>query len=143
MRNILHAARMYDKDAGTFATYPQPAQDAWRAPDEIPPVERGQEVEFIIAVQRKSGKIYSFAASYLNTSPLRYEDGCPKGKDDICDGCEDGCPTTGWYSTTGDDGDGKRYDPLWLGPEDKIIGWRDVPQWDAAYRPSQEEGASE
>lgn len=102
---------------------------AWHKGDGPPPVENGQEREFIVAVRRAhSGKIYSFAASYLNAAPLRY-DYCPKDKDGFCAECEDGCPTTGWFVQTGDDG-GTQYNSLGLDKGDEFMGWRRVPQWE-------------
>lgn len=103
--------------------------ETWRAGTDIPPVPKGSESEFIVAVQRaRNDKVYSFAASYLNAAPLQYEY-CPKDKDGFCNGCEDGCPTTGWYYQTGEDGGGSQYQSLELKDGDKLEGWRNVPQW--------------
>ena len=77
-----------------------------------------------------SGKVYSFAASYLNAVPLRYED-CPKGNEPHrCKECaDDGCPTTGWYRLTGEDGDSGSYQGLDLRDGDKLMGWCELPRW--------------
>lgn len=105
----------------------------WHDGSEIPPVRQRSEQEFIVAVRRASnGKVYSFAASYLNATPLQYDWGCPRGNDeDKCKECTyDGCPTTGWYRLTGNDGDGGSYESLHMGAGDVLLGWRTVPSWD-------------
>lgn len=103
----------------------------WKDGDIIPEVRSGQSKEFIVAVRRAhNGKVYSFAADYLNACRLRYEYGCPKESEGCRgDDCEDGCPTTGWFSPTGDEDDGRTYHALSLRDGDKLVGWRDVPQW--------------
>lgn len=103
---------------------------AWRRPTDIPDIALGSSREFILAVYRKhSGKVYSFAAEYLNGYRLRYDYGCPKDKGGVCDGCGDGCPTTGWYYVEGADDDGYTYHALSLDDGDEIKGWRELPQW--------------
>lgn len=105
--------------------------ETWNEGTVTPRLDVGWEREFIVAVKRAhNGKVYSFAASYLNAYPLRYEY-CPKGEGRPCDGCENGCPTTGWFRLTGDDGDGRLYQQLELNEGDELLGWRDVPQWSA------------
>lgn len=109
--------------------------DFWRkGATVIPDIKPGHEAEFIVAVRRgHNGKVYSFAAMFLNAYPLNYEHGCPR-ESDGCDGmqCEDGCPTTGWFSLTGDDdGDGRMYHKLSIAEGDEFLGWRPVPQWPA------------
>lgn len=107
--------------------------ETWHPGTEIPPIERGSETEFVVAVRRgRNSKVYSFAASYLNAYPLEYRDGCPKGKDVniACEGCDDGCPTTGWFYQTGEDGESYQYNSLLsLNSGDEIVGWRNIPQW--------------
>lgn len=109
--------------------------ETWKPGTEIPPVTKGSESEFVVAVRRaSSGKVYSFSASYLNAFPLEYRDGCPKGNDVniACEGCDDGCPTTGWFYQTGEDGDSSQYNSLHLGDGDELVGWRHIPQWPGA-----------
>lgn len=104
---------------------------AWRSPTDVPSIELGSSRELILAVYRKhSGKVYSFAAEYLNGYRLRYDYGCPKDKGGVCDGCEeDGCPTTGWHYVDGAEDDGCTYHALSLDEGDEIKGWREVPRW--------------
>lgn len=107
--------------------------DEWRSPDEMPDTPKGTEQNFIVAVRRaRSGKVYSFPSAYLNAYPLRYEYECPKGEGCDGNGCEDGCPITGWYSATGDGEDGLTYSPMYMDPGDEFLGWRKVPQWPAS-----------
>ena len=107
---------------------------AWEAPNTLPDIPVGHEREFICAVYRKhSDKVYTFSATYLNAYRLNYEWGCPNEKgDEICDGCEDGCPTTGWFNLTGADDEGSQYHSLNLRDGDELRGWRALPAWDAA-----------
>lgn len=104
--------------------------DSWHEGSGPPPIKRGEQKEFIVAVRRaRSGKVYSFAASYLNAYPLEYRDGCPKGEGCSGEGCDDGCPTTGWFLQVGDDCDGAMFHDLELRDGDEFLGWREVPQW--------------
>ena len=113
----------------------------WHSPDEVPDTQKGTEHNFIVAVRRaRSGKVYSFPSAYLNAYPLRYEYECPKGDGCEGEGCEDGCPITGWYSATGDGEDGLTYSPMYMDPGDEFLGWRQVPQWPAASRLHHEMG---
>ena len=101
----------------------------WNKPDQVPQVDVGGMTEFVVAVYRAhSGKVYSFAATYLNGYRLNYQD-CPKGKDKFCDECEEGCPTTGWFVQTGDDDDAIMFHGLSLKDGDALRGWRTIPQW--------------
>jgi len=110
-------------------------QDEWHSPDEIPDTPKGTERNFIVAVRRaRNGQVYSFPLVYLNAYQLRYEYECPKGDGCEGDGCDDGCPTTGWYNETGDGDDGSTYSPMHMDPGDEFLGWRQVPQWPAASR---------
>lgn len=104
--------------------------ERWRKPGETPEISAGSMREFIIAVKRaRNGKVYSFGATYLNAYPLNYED-CPKGRDALerCEGCDDGCPTTGWFGVEGND-DGEHFQTLYMDKGDEFLGWRNVPQW--------------
>jgi hypothetical protein len=94
--------------------------------------------EYIVAVYRAhSGKVYSFAATYLNEYGLIYEWGCPKGKPDFsCDGCDDGCPTTGWFTQTGEEDDSTTFHSMNCKDGDKFMGWREIPQWDGPIQVS-------
>lgn len=122
-----------------------PADNLWRRGDEVPPVESGALAEFIVAVLRaRTGKVYSFSATYLNGYGLTYNDGCPKGKDEFCEGCEDGCPTTGWFRETGADDEGTTFHTLILAEGDRLMGWRHIPQWPAMpLAPTFKAGSSE
>ena len=103
----------------------------WR--EDMPPVSVGCEREFIVAVYRaSSGKAYTFAASYLNAYPLQYEHECPKWKEGVgCsgEGCDDGCPTTGWFEQTGDDDYSSLYNRLEIREGDVFLGWSEIPKW--------------
>ena len=102
--------------------------ETWHDGTERPPVNEGSECEFIIAVYRaRTGKVYSFAATYMNAHRLQYDD-CPKGKSGFCDDCEDGCPTTGWFTEIAED-DSSSFHSLSLDVGDQLKGWRHVPQW--------------
>lgn len=104
-------------------------KEQWRAASILPEVSTGNEKTFIVAVRRaRNGKVYSFPALYLNAFPLRYEYECPKGDGCCGDGCDDGCPTTGWYSEEGDGDDGRTYTKLSLSEGDEFLAWRAVPQ---------------
>lgn len=116
--------------------------EQWQRASEIPNVPRGNERQFIAAVRRAhSGKVYTFAASYLNGYQLVYEDGCPKGDGGEGNGCDDGCPTTGWYEATGNGEDALTYEKLSLRKGDEFLGWCAVPSYPAlsALSPSGEE----
>lgn len=99
--------------------------ESWHPGTEIPPVARGTEGEFIVAVFRAgNSKVYSFAASYLNELPLYHPNGC-----DECDGERDGCPgcpVTGWFFATEEGG---YYTSVNLEGGDELLGWRNIPQW--------------
>lgn len=118
------------------AAPPAPAGTEWRDITSAPPVPVGHEKEFVLAVYRKHrGKAYTFAASYLNAYPLDYRDGCPNKDSCNDEGCEDGCPTTGWFTTTGDDDYDFLYSRLSLEPGDAILGWQEIPQWNGPLPP--------
>jgi len=135
--NFNSLARIVDKYRRAHP--PAVARRDWRDGSEIPPVPKGQEREYIVAVFRtSSGKVYSFSSSYLNAMPLQYDD-CPIGNEASgCSACtDDGCPTTGWFYLTGNDGDGGSYQSLDLKDGDKIMGWREIPKWeDSALCPT-------
>lgn len=115
----------------------------WQSGDILPPVKFGHMKEFVIAVYREqSKKVYSFACSYLNAHRLQYE-WCPKDakKDGFCDGCDDGCPTTGWFILTGDgDNESGAFNSLTINDGDKIVGWQNIPQWDGTPVTSTDRG---
>jgi hypothetical protein len=101
----------------------------WQEASAIPPVPTGSLREYVLAVFReRTGKVYSFAACYLNAYPLEYRDGCPN-KNCKGEGCDDGCPTTGWFDETGDEDYSSLYNSLSLERGDKIMGWCEIPQW--------------
>lgn len=105
----------------------------WHEAMKIPPVSVGDMHEYVLAVLRnRTGKVYSFAATYLNAYPLEYRDGCPfeneRGKG-CGKECDDGCPTTGWFEQTGSDDYASLFNSLELRDGDKIVGWAEIPQW--------------
>lgn len=106
-------------------------QTEWHPPDQVPPVKPGNNREFVVAIRRaKNGKVYSFAAYYLNAYRLEYRDGCPDVES--CPGpdqCDDGCPTTGWFTSIGDDDYDYLFQNLYLEKDDKVMGWCELPQW--------------
>jgi hypothetical protein len=102
----------------------------WNDPAVTPPTEIGDSDEYIVAVYRaRTGKVYTFAASYLNEHRLVYDD-CPKDVPGGCVGCDDGCPTTGWFTQTGDDDMACRYERLGLYNGDRLMGWSALPVWE-------------
>lgn len=104
--------------------------ETWRKPDSVPEIKAGSQREFVVAVRRaKSGNVYSFAATYLSALRLQYQN-CPKGRDNFCEECHDeGCETTGWFYTTGDDDDGEHFHPMYMEKGDEFLSWRNFPQW--------------
>lgn len=121
-----------------------PSGQEWKAATDIPDLKRGSQKEFIIAVRRAhNGRAYSFAASYLNAYPLEYRNECPKGDGCTGEGCDDGCPTTGWFIETGEDDDSTQFHSLNLKEGDEMLGWRNVPQWPLPAPPSIEKSGGE
>jgi hypothetical protein len=111
---------------------------AWQDASSIPAIKRGTMREFIAAVYRKhSDKVYTFSATYLNAYALTYEWGCPKGDGCEGSGCDDGCPTTGWFLLTGEEDEGSTYHALDFKDGDMLMGWQELPKWDDAF-PRQE-----
>jgi len=108
-------------------------QSPWMDIETAPPIEPGNMQEYVIAVYRKrTNKIHTFACSYLKAYPLHYEDTdfCPNKTCD--DGpCSDGCLTTGWFTLVGEDDEAGTYYRLALYDGDKLMGWREMPQWDS------------
>lgn len=120
-----------------------PGDAGWQEPTSIPQIKPRTMREFVVAVYRQhSGKVYTFAATYLNAYGLVYEDGCPKG--DGCEGAcrDDGCPTTGWFSQTGEEDDATTYYSLNLKDGDRLMGWRELPQWTEAVTRQDRGGAA-
>jgi hypothetical protein len=108
-----------------------PVVGGWRNADDIPPVPKGQMREYVVAVKRaKTGKAYEFAACYLNGYPIEYRDCCPKGNGCDGDGCDDGCPTTGWFEQTGDDYYDTMFNQMSIGKDDTFLGWLELPRWE-------------
>jgi len=120
------------------AQIPDRAQSPWMGIETAPPLEIGDIQEYVIAVYRKrTNKVHTFACSYLKSYPLHYEDTdfCPNKTCD--DGpCSDGCPTTGWFTLVGEDDEAGTYYRLALYDGDKLMGWREMPQWDLALPPT-------
>ncbi|MCP4990600.1 MAG: hypothetical protein GY928_32540 [Colwellia sp.] len=85
-----------------------------------PNVKKGEERQFLIEVYRPDNsarKYYTFAAMYLNAYVLNHEDE-PYER-----------PVTGWFSAeSGDDDEYRRYNKVWLDPNDKIVSWSEIPQ---------------
>lgn len=102
----------------------------WHDGEIIPPVKRGGATEYVVAVYRAHhGKVFTFSSSYLNAHPLNYKYECPKGDGCEGNGCDDGCPTTGWFYETGEDGDATQFNSLELKDGDKLMGWCEIPRW--------------
>jgi Lar family restriction alleviation protein len=120
---------------------------SWHLAEETPPVAKANCREFIVAVKRaKTGKVSTFAASYLNAYELEYQDHpCPQCQnipDPECSGNSGGgCPTTGWYTVTGDDDYAGMWNALYLEKGDEIVGWAEVPQFTAPSNVGTGEGA--
>lgn len=137
-RNVAEQAVTLAALNGLFDGYsyaaPQAMDPAWEDPCKLPDIPVGSEREFICAVYRThSDKVYTFSATYLNAYRLNYEWGCPNEKSqETCDGCEDGCPTTGWFTLAGADDEGSQYHSLNLRDGDELRGWRALPTWGAA-----------
>lgn len=125
------AKRLREAASALRATLTPSTVEDWRSPAVLPEIKKGEERSFVVAVRRAhSGKVYSFPAVYLNAYPLQFNDECPKGPGCDGTGCDDGCPTTGWYSITGDGDDGNTYSVLHFDKGDEFLGWRELPQWD-------------
>ena len=104
----------------------------WFAASVPPSIPVGTQRSFIVAVRRAhSGKVYSFPAIYLNGYQLVYETGeCPKGNGCEGNGCDDGCPTTGWYSDSSEGEYDHNYAKLALAPGDEFLAWSPIQQFD-------------
>lgn len=101
--------------------------DDWKGPETVPEVKPFDMKEFVVAVFRKrTGKVYTFSATYLNKYPLNYQDCICKPESDHTD---DGCPTSGWCTQTGDDDEGSHFHHLHLDEGDRVMGWCQLPQW--------------
>jgi hypothetical protein len=126
-----------EKELLTFRAGTQEAENAalreqvarmpvWISVDErLPDVPRNDYKQFIIACRRKrSGKVYVFAAEYLNQMRLLVEWPDDSQYDDIDDGC---VPVTGWYTQTKNDPD---YDTSYeevCGDGDEVLAWASMP----------------
>lgn len=120
----------------------KPAMDekgAWHWLDGsvIPPVPEGAERSFIVAVRRAhNGKTYGgFPAIYLNAFPLIFEPGqCPNGTTCQGNGCEDGCPITGWHTADSEGEYDSNYHRL-LKPGDELVAWTYIPKFETLATP--------
>lgn len=97
------------------------ARVSWYPPEILPPVPKGQEQYFIVAVRRgSSGKVWTFPATYLNAYPLE----CNVCECDA-EHSEDGCPCTGWYTVSSDGEYENNYTQL-LSPVDELVAWSEI-----------------
>lgn len=95
--------------------------------DETPDVKRGSYAGFIVVTENDNGKHFAFAGYYLNAYPLDYGDSCPKGDGCHGDGCDDGCPTTGWFY----DESNFEYENCYYPISTKVVRWAPIPKADA------------
>lgn len=95
--------------------------------DETPDVKRGSYAGFIVVTENDNGKHFAFAGYYLNAYPLDYGDSCPKGDGCQGDGCDDGCPTTGWFY----DESNFEYENCYYPISTKVVRWAPIPKADA------------
>lgn len=95
-------------------------RDGWvYTTESLPTVSNNNEKEFTIAVRRRhSGKVYVFAAYYLNEKLLQTcEEDCP----------EECAPFSGWYIERTSDGDcDTAWEPV-LCIGDEVIAWHEHP----------------
>jgi len=113
---------------------PEPVQgEAWiSATERNPEVERGLDVEVLVAVKRKhNGKIYVFTTSYLNAYPVIYQDQV------IQDDDNDQPEITGWFYISDDEETWHRT----LSEGDELLAWMykpAYPLYTAAAKPDAE-----
>lgn len=105
------------------------AEVVFHSGDVPPPVDPGCLKTMIITVEWKArpGRLFTFAAYYLNRYLLEYEDGC--GRAD-CANCAqdngDGCESTGWFELKSHQYYDDAYFPL-LGEGDRVVEWAALP----------------
>jgi hypothetical protein len=113
---------------------PEPVQgEAWiAATKRSPEVERGLDIEVLVAVKRKhNGKIYVFTTSYLNAYPVIYQDQV------IQDDDNDQPEITGWFYLSDDEETWHRT----LSEGDELLAWMykpAYPLYTAAAKPDAE-----
>ncbi len=88
------------------------------------------EQKYCLAAMRSrdDGKIYTFAAYFLNNVELHYEEGCEECPEDenecaMAQGC--GCPTTGWFNEVFD----TDYDRSWERVRGTVIAHAEIPAY--------------
>jgi hypothetical protein len=98
--------------------------------DDAPPVPPGALNTMIVTVEwgAKPGRPFTFAAYYLNSYLLEFEDGgCGKEGCKTCaDESGDGCAVTGWFELKSHAYYDDAYFQL-LGPNDRVIEWAFLP----------------
>lgn len=83
----------------------------------IPQIKKGSRDYFFVRCKSSyDGKVRTFGAFYLNEYPLEYEWGCSKCEDIGEDKCPmangNGCPTTGWFDESSNDGEDRFYESI-------------------------------
>jgi hypothetical protein len=123
------AAHLHADDSGLWKLrdYGEKVQDEYAARNPVPawqtgepPVPKGKEREFIVAVRRKSnGKVYVFAATFANQYANDMSD--RDGGEFIADG---------WYNKGLDMSHefDSVYEPM-LEAGDAVEGWQELPKW--------------
>ena len=115
---------------------------AWRVPDELPDVARGEYSHFWVAIRRE-GRVASYPAVYLNAMPLNRDDldpiehaetgnrwrNDPPGEDDECT-----MLASGWHDSREHSEYDGYYSPL-LEKGAELLGWREVAPWPHTDRP--------
>jgi len=127
--NKLHkemAARIADLEAQLAAARAEAVD--WHDPMEPPPIALRHYGFFLVAVKTSEGTYSTFEAAYLNAYPLEFEEGCGDCPENGSH--DDGCPTTGWFSS--DDAE-DRFLPA-VASGSTLLGWTSHPVHPAAIR---------
>jgi len=144
-RQVVHARAALEAVAMLAAPQPSPAAAMdWRPATEIPPTKLRTDQHVLIAVRRSHSpdRVWSYPATYANGFPL-----CSDRSPDTFE-----CYGNGWSQTAADDDhdtadiyvtgfydvkstpDGEwdyEYQPA-LGPDDELVAWALIPQFDAS-----------
>lgn len=110
------------KDWNTRAQSAEPVQgEAWiDAATRNPEIERGRDIEVLVAVRRKhNGKIYVFTTNYLSAYPVIYQDQV------IQDDDNDQPEITGWFYLSDDEETWHRT----LSEGDELLAWMYKPAY--------------
>lgn len=95
--------------------------------ERMPPTEPNTDVEFIVAVRRqRKGKVYVFAATYLNAKILSGPELIDGVEPEDYDG-PDTVQVTGWYTEFETDGDTCWWNIIDIGSGDEVIAWQALP----------------